>query len=242
VRARSIACGLAAATLGECCVAFAYRPFVSTDAAVAEPRHVEVELGAFTVEHDDGDDAFVIPELVMNVGLTPRVELVGQLDVRHRERASSRVEGVGVFLKGVVREGILQGASGPSVAVEIGPTLPCGGGDDDSVGFEAVTILSVALGRFVAHLNAGGGRTQSRAARGLWGVVVEVPVAGGMRVVSEVDGESTDGARPANQALLGGIWESSSFPLAVDVGVRRGLSDGAPDWALTAGLTFDVAR
>jgi hypothetical protein len=34
--------------------AWAYRPFVSTDAAVADPQEVEIELGYVILDHDTG--------------------------------------------------------------------------------------------------------------------------------------------------------------------------------------------
>jgi hypothetical protein len=34
----------------------AYRPFVSTDAAVSDPREVEIELGYFTLERTGRDN------------------------------------------------------------------------------------------------------------------------------------------------------------------------------------------
>src|SRR5215831_21210576 len=64
--------------------AWAYRPFVSTDAAVADPHEVEIELGYFTLEHDTGENTFIIPSLVLNYGLRRDLEVVGEF---RRERA-----------------------------------------------------------------------------------------------------------------------------------------------------------
>ena len=36
----------------------AYRPFVSTDAAVADPREVEIELGALTLRRTGHENTF----------------------------------------------------------------------------------------------------------------------------------------------------------------------------------------
>lgn len=35
-------------------VAWGYRPFIATDAAVADPKEMEIELGYFTLERDKG--------------------------------------------------------------------------------------------------------------------------------------------------------------------------------------------
>jgi hypothetical protein len=57
---------------------WAYRPFVSTDAAVSDPNEVEVELGYFTLEQAKGGKSFTIPSLVLNYGLRRDIEVVGE--------------------------------------------------------------------------------------------------------------------------------------------------------------------
>lgn len=51
----------------------AYRPFDSTDADVVDRGEVEVELEPVGYL-DDGSEQLVAPDLVMNIGLDPRVE------------------------------------------------------------------------------------------------------------------------------------------------------------------------
>ncbi len=60
--------------LAWCASAHAYRPFVSTDAAVAEPKAVEIELGYFTLRREATDNTFLIPNVVLNYGLWRSVE------------------------------------------------------------------------------------------------------------------------------------------------------------------------
>src|SRR5438094_625647 len=60
---------------------WAYRPFISTDAAVADPQEVEVELGYFTLERDKGENSFIIPRVVLNYGLFRNWEAVGEFAV-----------------------------------------------------------------------------------------------------------------------------------------------------------------
>ena len=72
----------------------------------------------------------------------------------------------------------------------------------------------------------------------VWGVIGELPVHPKVRLVGEVNGESTQGQRPNNSALLGVIWQPTSRNLFLDAGVRHGISRAAPDWAFTMGLTF----
>jgi len=59
---------------------WAYRPFIATDAAVADPKEVEIELGYFTLERENNENAFVIPRVVFNYGLFQNWEAVAEFD------------------------------------------------------------------------------------------------------------------------------------------------------------------
>src|SRR5207249_9228596 len=54
------------------------RPFVSTDAAVADPREVEIELGYFNLERTRRRNTIATPSMVLNYGFAKRLELVGE--------------------------------------------------------------------------------------------------------------------------------------------------------------------
>lgn len=43
-------------------VAWGYRPFIATDAAVADPKEMETELGYFNLERDRGKKHFHHPK------------------------------------------------------------------------------------------------------------------------------------------------------------------------------------
>src|SRR2546427_13136317 len=58
--------------------AWAYRPFVATDAAVADPREVEIELGYFTLRRSRRGNTIATPSMVLNYGFAKRLELVGE--------------------------------------------------------------------------------------------------------------------------------------------------------------------
>ena len=45
--------------------AFAYRPFVSTDADVVAAGEIELELGYLTIERDPGETAYITPSVVL---------------------------------------------------------------------------------------------------------------------------------------------------------------------------------
>jgi hypothetical protein len=103
--------------------AYAYRPFNSTDAAVAKAGELELECGPLGYVVDADGRFLVVPSAILNVGLTDDWELViegrnfllvppdspGRRDTL-RETALS--------LKHVLREGTLQERSGPSVGLE----------------------------------------------------------------------------------------------------------------------------
>src|SRR5262252_4380520 len=58
--------------------AWGYRPFIATDAAVTERARMEIELGYLTLARTQGENAFMIPQVVLNYGLAQTVELVGE--------------------------------------------------------------------------------------------------------------------------------------------------------------------
>src|SRR5262245_31282542 len=80
-RAESALAGTALSSLGgwitlcEARNAFAYRPFVSTDAAVAAPGEVEIELGYAGFRQEGSRTAIVAPAVVGNFGVARNLEV-----------------------------------------------------------------------------------------------------------------------------------------------------------------------
>lgn len=218
--------------------AWAYRPFVSTDADVTDPKETEIELGYFGWERAEGENSFITPQLVINYGLTRTLEVIGEFEAEHPPDGKSELADPGLFLKALVRQGVLQDKQGPSIAVEAGLLLPSTIDGEDRVGFEAVGIVSGTVSRLTWHLNLGSG--VARVDHGtfvLWGVIAEVPATPNLRLVGEINGERGD--TTDTSVLLGAIWEPAARPdLALDIGIRRGISRAAPDWGATVGLTF----
>ncbi len=217
----------------------AYRSFISTDAAVAEPKELEIELGHFTLRREQRENTFLIPSAVLNYGLWRNLELVGEFRVTRSPNGDVDVVDPAVFVKAVIKEGVLQEHDGIGVAVEAGPLLPSTVRGDRGVGFEAIGIVSGRVAPFTIHVNLGGGIDRSAAKPfGLWGVIGELPVHPKLRIVAEVAGERV-GSQPANNsALLGVIWQPSARNVYWDVALRRGFTGGAPDWEVTTGVTF----
>jgi len=220
-------------------VAWGYRPFIATDAAVADPQEIEIELGYFNLERDRGKNTFIIPKVVLNYGLIRNLELVGEFGVEEPRHGTVRLQDAALSLKAVLREGVLQEKPGVSFAVEAGPLLPSTGREEKKVGFEAVGIISGELSPVMLHLNLGGGVDRMENNPFVtWGLIAELPVVPKFRVVGEIDGENTKGKSADTSALIGFIWNPPLRNLSIDAGIRRGISGAAPNWMFTAGLTF----
>jgi hypothetical protein len=218
--------------------AWGYRPFVSTDAAVAERDRMEIELGYFTLARTQGENTFLTPQIVVNYGFAPNLELVGEASVEKPPDADLQLVDPGLFLKVVVKEGFLQEKAGVSVAVEMGPLLPSTRPGERRLGFEGIGIVSHRVSPFTFHLNIGGGvDREGTRPFAVWGLITEFPVVPQVRLVGEVNGESVHGQAANNSALLGVLWQSPLRDVVFDAGIRRGFSHGAPDWLFTTGLT-----
>ncbi len=218
--------------------AWGYRPFVSTDAAVADPQEVEIELGYFNLERTKDENTFRIPSLVLNYGLVKNLEIVGEFKLEEGNRDLNIVD-PGVFLKAVIREGWLQEKDRLGIALEAGPLLPSTVKGERGVGFEGIGIATGRFSWFTYHLNLGGGIQRNEGKPfAIWGVIGEFPIVRDFRLVAEVNGESTRGERANNSTLIGFIWKPTSANVYLDAGVRRGLTDAAPEWQFSLGLTY----
>ncbi len=72
--------------------AFAYRPFDSTDPAVADPGELEIEFSPVSFRRDDSGDTWIAPQLKLNYGIAPNWEFVieGQGEHPQFEGAAQR--------------------------------------------------------------------------------------------------------------------------------------------------------
>src|SRR5438128_1541099 len=90
--------------------AHAYRPFDGTDAAVADPGEVEIELQPAGRIRQGADKTLIAPGTVFNFGLSEGWEAVfeGQGQTPLSPAAPTSLSGAGAFLKHVLRPGSLQ--------------------------------------------------------------------------------------------------------------------------------------
>jgi len=227
--------------------ALAYRPFVSTDAAVAGPGEVEIEFGYAGFRRNDEHTTIVAPTVIANVGLGHDLELVGEFKLvndlsRGAARDRTRFEDSAVSVKWIAREGALQEhGSQPSLGVELSALLPTIRGEDRPGG-EVIGIMSGTAFGWTYHLNGGGLVEPGGDEPGLiWGAIVEHAIVGRLRGVAELNGESVRQQEADNSALVGAIWEIEAPPplhgLSLDVGVRHAISRAADEWGGTAGFT-----
>src|SRR5262245_37476099 len=136
--------------------ALAYRPFNGTDAAVAEPGQVELELGPIQYFELGQAPILFSPDVVFNYGIGERWEFVLQGRLAHDLLPDSQGPNLvdnGVLLKGILREGSLQDKSGPSIATEFGLLLPSTR-DEPGTGASLAFIVSQRWSALTLHLNA----------------------------------------------------------------------------------------
>jgi len=224
--------------------AFAYRPFDGTDAAVAEPGVVEIELGPAQYIEQGSQRALVAPAVVFNYGIAERWELVVQGDLTHSLIEDSRrtsLLGGGVFLKGVVREGSLQGKKGPSIATEFGFLLPSindeSANGPTGTGGSLAGIVSQKWPWLTVHLNVAAALTRQQTADGFVGVILEGPRDWPLRPVAEVFYERDFGGATTKSALVGVIWQVRDN-IAFDVGLRAAQVSDQPLREVRFGVTF----
>jgi hypothetical protein len=223
--------------------AHAYRPFDSTDAAVADRGALELELGPLGYLAEGPDRALVAPSLVVNWGFAERWELV--LEGRHLvalgaepEGPRLRVEDTALSAKRVLREGSLQDRPGPSVATELGLLLPTVNGEP-GMGAEGALILSQRWPDLTAHLNVGVVWTRAHEAGLLAGVILEGHDAWPVRPVAELLLEAVRDRPTAVSGLVGAIWRVREA-LSLDLAVRRARAGNVDTTELRAGLTWAI--
>jgi len=218
---------------------FAYRPFDGTDAAVADVKEVEIELQPAGMMRQNAQTSLIAPFMIFNYGFAKNWELVlqgqGQFPLTNSDESAS-LNGVGAFLKHVLREGSLQEASGPSVAIEFGPLLP-GIHADNGYGASFGTIVSQRWDWGTVHANVVTELTRDQHADFFLGGIVEGPSKWKIRPVAEFFYENEIGQSRTLSGLIGAIWQVEDN-LSFDVGFRHAIVNGHPVEEVRAGMTF----
>lgn len=216
--------------------AFAYRPFDSTDASVAEQGKTEVELSPASFIHDDDGDAWVAPQLRLNYGFAQHWEIVLEGQGEHRRASQSTLVENALSLKYVAKEGSLQDKPGPSIATEVSLLLP-DVHDQRGTGFEFTGIVGQKWSWGAVHLNAAAALSRNHRGEFFLGAILEGPEAWSVRPVAEIVYEREFGMGEEVAALAGVIWQVKDT-LAFDVAVRHAMVNGSPATELRLGVTF----
>ena len=221
--------------------AWAYRPFDGTDADVAKPGEFELELGPVGRLREGGRRFLVAPSAVANFGLSGGRELVieGQREVAREaepgEPHSALVDD-GVFIKQVLRRGVIQGEGGASVATEYGVLLPDVHGEHGT-GLSAAGIVSQRTDAATVHLNGALAVTRQHEPDAFLGVILEGPYAWRVRPVAELFTERARAAERIDSALVGAIWRVDE-DVSLDAGLRSARTGGGAVHELRIGFTW----
>ncbi len=218
--------------------AWAYRPFDGTDAAVADPGEMEIELQPAGVQRDGSQKTLIAPATVLNFGLPQQWEAVleGELQTPLSPSGVTSLSAGGAFLKHVLREGSLQDKGGPSIATEFGLLLPDSTGNS-GLGASIAGIVSQRWDWGTVHFNAATALTREHNADLFLDAIVEGPNKWKVRPVAEVFYENEIGISHTVSALVGAIWQVRDN-LSFDIGFRHALTGGRPVDEIRAGLTF----
>jgi hypothetical protein len=218
--------------------ALAYRPFDGTDAAVAAPGEVEIELQPAGRIRENGSTTLIAPATVFNFGLSEGWEAVfeGQGQTPLAPSGPTSLTSAGAFLKHVLQPGSLQDKTGPSVATEFGVLLPDSTGNS-GVGASLAGIVSQRWDWGTIHLNAETALTRDHHADVFFGGIIEGPSKWEIRPVAEFFYENEFGRAETISGLIGLIWRVRDN-LSFDVGLRHALTNGHPVNEIRAGLTL----
>jgi len=216
----------------------AYRPFDGTDAAVADVKEVEIELQPAGRLQQGSEKTLVAPAVRFNYGFAERWELVveGQGETPLSESGPGSLTEAGVFLKYVIKPGVLQGQSGLSIATEFGPLLP-GINAERGVGASWAGIVSQRWEWATVHLNVMTNLTRDQRGEVFLDAIIEGPSTWKIRPVFEVFSDSTWMQSQTYSGLIGAIWQVRDN-LAFDVAMRYALVNGRPVNEFRIGVTF----
>jgi len=222
-------------------LALAYRPFDSTDADVAKAGELEIELGPVQWLRENGKRFLQVPAVIANFGLERSRELVIEgrhevaLDPEPGEPRSALVDN-GVFIKQVLRRGVLQDEPGLSVATEYGVLLPDVHGEHGT-GASVAGIVSQRADAGTVHLNGVLSWTREHEPGLFLGAIAEGPYSWPVRPVAEVFTDQAKGSAHVNSGLVGAIWRARDG-LSFDVGLRSAKAGDDQVHELRLGLTW----
>jgi len=217
-------------------VAFAYRPFDSTDAAVADLHDMEIELSPVSFRHGDEGPIWISPSARLNYGFAEDWEVVLEGQAEHPMHGQSSLVDNALSLKTVLQEGSLQDKSGLSIATEASVLLP-GIADEPGAGVGVTGIVGQRWEWGSLHVNLGVSRSREGHGEIFFGTILEGPKDWTVRPALEFVYDREFSTVEKLSLLAGLIWQASD-KLAFDVGVRQARINSRPETEVRAGLTF----
>jgi hypothetical protein len=222
-----------------CSTAHAFRPFDGTDATVADPGDVEIELGPAEYLREGSERVLFAPALRLNFGFARDWEGTIEGDLAHAlagDMTGTSLVGNIASLKGVLREGSLQEKPGPSIATEFDVLLP-GIHDEPGTGVGLTGIVSQQWRWTTVHFNAAVTLTREQHVDYFLDTIIEGPHDWVVRPVCEFSYELDVGQFETGAGLIGAIWQVKDN-LAVDLAVRGARINDHSAGEIRAGVTF----
>jgi len=217
----------------------AFRPFDGTDAAVVGVGEPEAEFEPAGLLRQGAERTLIAPALTLNLGVADAWEAVlegqGETGLPPGSARTSLV-GNGAFLKGIVRDGVLQDKPGPSIATEFGALLP-GINDESGFGGSWAGIVSYRFGPATVHFTTELALTRQSHGEVFLSAIVEGPYEWKVRPVVELAYDREAGRRETSSALVGAIWQIRDN-IALDLAIREGRTNRLDVMEIRAGLTY----
>jgi hypothetical protein len=221
--------------------ALAYRPFDSTDAAVAARGEIEIECGPIGYLVEGPDQFIVVPAAIVNLGLPNRWEIVveGKNFVQVNSATPHNrqyVDDSALSVKRVMRSGGLQDHRGASLAIEASLLLPTAP-DEHRFGSALTGIVSQQWSWGTLHVNEAVVLTQDQHWTTVSGAILEGPARWRIRPVAEVTGETANRSFTA----LGGAILTVTDRLSFDAAFRLAQAPDGHGQEFRAGFTWGFA-
>jgi hypothetical protein len=216
--------------------AWAYRPFDSTDPAIADAGEFEVELSPVSFHHDDDGPTWISPSARLNYSFAKDWEVVLEGQAEHPRQGRSALVDNALSLKTMLKEGSLQDKSGLSIAAEGSILLP-NINAESGAGAGLTGIVGQRWSWGSVHINLGASRSREGHGEIFFGTILEGSADWPVRPVAEFVYEREFGSHE-EVALLGGLIWQASDTLAFDLALRQARVNSRPETEVRAGLTF----
>ena len=216
--------------------AWAYRPFDSTDPAVADAGEFEIELSPVSFRHDDDGPTWISPSARLNYGFAENWEVVLEGQGEHPKYGRSTLVENALSLKTVLQEGSLQDKSGLSIATEGSVLLP-GINGESGAGVSFTGIVGQRWDWGSVYVNLGGLRSREGHGELFFGTILEGPAAWPVRPAAEFVYEREFG----ETIVFGWAYLANQRHVAFDLVFRQARVNSRPETEIRAGLTFAFA-